>query len=167
MVTDVPTAPEAGVKLSIVGGRLPVNASEINRLFTETYSAGRFWSLLARLLDPNGTALSAELYAARYLNGAPVFLQDRVYGAQFMQDLLEGLDRQDDLVSARLGFQTLFWKESDQRSAQHNPYLWEGILSLLKRYHRADRTVLPNNKSNFNSCANVDTGRIFGNDFIN
>lgn len=124
-----------------VGGTLPANVSEINRLFTETYGAGRFWSVLARLLEPNGTVLSAELYGARYLNGAPIFLQDRVYGVQFMKDLLEELDRQDDLVSARLGFQTLFWKESDQRSAQHNPYLWEGILSLLKRYHRAE--VLP------------------------
>lgn len=121
-----------------VGGRLPANTSDIHQLFGETYGAARFWGPLARRVDPHGLPMPADLYAARYLDGRPVFLQNRLYGAPFMKAVLEGLDEQDDRVSARLGFQTRFWKESDQRSADHNPHIWAVILSQWKQYHQAE-----------------------------
>ncbi|MBF0401092.1 MAG: hypothetical protein HQL90_10030 [Magnetococcales bacterium] len=116
--------------------RLPANASEIQRLFSVSYGAVRFWNPLARLLDSEGEPLPADLRGARYINGTAIFQQDRVYGVRFMRDVLEGLDQQDDVVSARNGFQKLFWKESDQRSPRNNPDLWKVILAVLKRYHR-------------------------------
>ncbi|OGB14940.1 MAG: hypothetical protein A2W72_23715 [Burkholderiales bacterium RIFCSPLOWO2_12_67_14] len=115
---------------------LPATPAALSALWASSYQAGAFWNRLTRLLDPAGEMppVPDTLQAMRYTDGRPVLEDTRLHGAAFMKALLEALAQAGDRVSRHNGWQPFDWRESDQKSHQHDAELWAVVIEVVKRF---------------------------------
>jgi hypothetical protein len=114
---------------------LPATPAALSALWASSYQAGAFWNRLTRLLDPAGQMpVPDTLQAMRYADGRPVLEGTRLHGAAFMKALLEALAQAGDRVSRHNGWQPFDWRESDQKSHQHDADLWAAVIEVVKRF---------------------------------
>ena len=53
-------------------------------------------------------------------------------GADIMRDILLELDKLDDIAFQELGYDS--WSEENQRSDKNNPYVYQGVMDVLRRH---------------------------------
>ncbi len=116
-------------------GTIPKSTRERDSLFATTYEASGFWRALARRADAAGTIrIPPDLLGVRYVAGGNPIIEDtQFYGANWIRFILEEMDAQDDVTSAREGLDPFAWEESRQKSSQNDIVIWEAIKSACRK----------------------------------
>lgn len=92
---------------------LPYSAITREKIFKKTYDANSFWNELIIKVDR------------------------KTQGKRFIKVLLEELDFADNIAARNRGLNERYWKESDQRSADNNIYIWNATLKAIQRVGRS------------------------------
>ncbi|MHC4392829.1 MAG: hypothetical protein ACYS22_16160, partial [Planctomycetota bacterium] len=80
----------------------------------------------------------------RYLGDEkPVIEDDIQYGAAFMRDILEALDKADDKEAAARGLGVYDWKEAEQTHDENNLAIWEAVLDVVDVWAAAQEAEEP------------------------
>lgn len=103
---------------------LPADRGEIDRLLARTYSASRFWNRLMALCDP-GCVTSWD---GMYFRGAAPMC-----GGGFVKAVLEEFQSLDPLAAMARGRTPDNWPESEQWSADNNPWMLRGVRQAMDR----------------------------------
>ncbi|MFK5921991.1 MAG: hypothetical protein QM496_07415 [Verrucomicrobiota bacterium] len=114
---------------------LPLTKSEQEKLFAMKYDAEGFWSGLAQAAFPQKPInVPAELLRRTYVGSKdPVIRDTKFHGALLILPLLQALDKTDDRVTAKLKLKPFGWSETQQRSADNNPYIWSAIVDIVAK----------------------------------
>lgn len=118
-------------------GPWPQSPNHQIELFRKTYDSDFvLWYPIARQDDKRGllpvAKLSKELKTLKYSNGQPVLRDNELVGADIMRDVLLELDKLDDVAFKELGYES--WSEDNQRSEKNSPYVYQGIMDVLRRH---------------------------------
>jgi hypothetical protein len=114
----------------------PLPKDKAAAFFEMKYDASEnFWNPLCAKLDPAGTIPSSpalqRVQAMRYTDGTPVLKDLRLTGWKFIRDVLEGLDKADDVAFRELGYDR--WSEDNQRSPKNNAFILGVVEDAIKR----------------------------------
>jgi len=125
-------------------GYLPKSKQELQELFGAKYDASKFWYTLTAMSDNQGRLpIPHDLRKAKYIRSSkPVIEDDVLYGSLFMKQLLEALDRADDIASRDNKLEPFGWKESRQRAADNNPCIWSATVEAATKYLRRSPQLL-------------------------
>jgi hypothetical protein len=118
-------------------GPWPQTSNDRAALFQKTYDSDFvLWYPIVKLDDKRGllpvAKLSHELRTLKYSNGQPVLRDHELVGADIMRDILLELDKLDDIAFQELGYDS--WSEENQRSDKNNPYVYQGVMDVLRRH---------------------------------
>lgn len=116
-------------------GPWPLAEKERTELFETTYDAsGRFWNALAIEDDPEGaipeSAVSSELKELTYVNGEKVLKDLRLNGWRLMREVLNGLNKADDIAFRELGYDR--WSEANQTSPKNSPFILKTVMEIVE-----------------------------------
>ena len=135
---------EHGLGLDAVGetkysprGPWPQRAQHLSLLFEMSYDAEFvLWNPIASRADRKGELpigrIPETLRSLRYSDGAPVLRDHRLKAAPLMRDVLIELGKLDDVAFQELGYSE--WSEANQLSQQNNPYIYQAIMTALRRH---------------------------------
>lgn len=101
---------------------LPQTMEEMQKnVFEQTYPYN-FWSRLAVLMDPAEDTfdLPADLRTARYVDGTPIFKDEKIRGFSFLSTIFQYLDAEDAFVSQLYGWPEYNWGSGNQNNAMHD-----------------------------------------------
>lgn len=108
-------------------------------LFEQTYGAEyTLWNPIAVATDSTGILPRSkelrEIASMRYSDGQPILRDMNLNGIKVMRDILEELDRMDDIAFKKLGYQS--WTEENQRSDSNSRFAYEAVMNALRRHNR-------------------------------
>jgi hypothetical protein len=115
----------------------PLPEDKAAAVYAMKYDASEnFWNPLCAKLDTDGTLPSSpalqRLEAMRYTDNTPVLKDLRLTGWKFIREVLEGLDKSDDLAFRELGYDR--WSEDNQRSPKNNAFIMGVVEEILKKH---------------------------------
>ncbi|WP_395740475.1 hypothetical protein [Prosthecobacter sp.] len=98
-------------------------------------AADQFWNPLAAKADDEGVIPEvpalARVKEMRYTDGTPVLKDLKLTGWEFIREVLQALDRADDVAFRELGYER--WSEENQRSPKNNAYIMKSIEDVLAK----------------------------------
>jgi hypothetical protein len=113
----------------------PLTRDKAAAVFEMKYDASEnFWNPLCAKLDTDGAIRSSpalqRLEAMHYTDGSPVLKDLRLTGWKFIREVLEGLDKADDVGFRELGYDR--WSEENQRSPKNNAFILGVVEEVMK-----------------------------------
>lgn len=114
----------------------PLPDEQNEAVFAMAYEAAdQFWNPLAAKADDQGvipeSAALARVREMRYTNGTPVLKDLKLTGWKFVREMLQALDRADDVAFRELGYAR--WSEENQRSPKNNAYILRCVQEVLAK----------------------------------
>jgi hypothetical protein len=113
----------------------PLPQEKAATLSAMAYDASEhFWNPLCAKVDAKGTLPDSpalqSVQAMRYVDGTPVLKDLRLTGWEFVRDVLQGLDKVDEVAFRELGYDR--WSEDNQRSPKNDAYILRVVEEVLK-----------------------------------
>lgn len=113
---------------------LPQTKRELREVMKLKYDASVMWTRLFELVDQQEVfILPKEAKSINYLNGLSVITDNNAYGTTFIKGLFEALEEQSKQAANDRGWETYNWKESDQKSADNNTYVWKAVQNAVNK----------------------------------
>lgn len=117
-----------------VSTSLPQTRNELKQVMASSYAASAMWTRLFQLVDEQERfTVPSAVESIHYLNGTPVVKDNKAYGTTFIKGLFEALEEQSKQAANDRGWETYNWKESDQKSADNNTYVWKAVQNAVNK----------------------------------
>lgn len=115
---------------------LPKTQQEIRTsLFAASYNAGRIWTRLASLSDPQErTSLTGWVTQAKYTDGSLVLPRDTVRGAGYLKSVFQGFNDLSGTISEEKGWPRYNWREADQKSSEFDTRMLKVVVSAMPTF---------------------------------
>jgi hypothetical protein len=114
----------------------PLKEEQAVAVFGMAYEAAdQLWNPLAAKADEKGvipeSPALARVQGMRYTDGTPVLKDMKLTGWKFIREVLQALDRADDVAFRELGHER--WSEENQRSPKNDIYILKCVQEVLAR----------------------------------
>lgn len=110
----------------------PIEYSEFEAVFKQSYKADSMWYGLIRYCDSDFSDLQSipkHMDGLTYTTGEAVLMDKTVPGKIFIKRILESYSQRDALVSEQEALPEHNWPEKFQRDPQHDSLMWDVLAS--------------------------------------
>lgn len=111
------------------------------KLFSQSYqSANSFWNNIAKFdkqIYAGNKKVLNTLRSLRYKQGSPVLKKETLLGISMMRLILFELSKLDEVAFREQGLTR--WSETNQRSVNNNPYIFQAVVNVLDSFEDKQR----------------------------
>lgn len=104
---------------------------ECHDVFSESYSASRFWRRRSESLSLEAIDIPNDLLSLRYVDGTPVFKEPRINSGRFASLVLKSLQRASARAAETENLPLYRWPEKIQRSSRFDHKMCAAIESAV------------------------------------
>lgn len=117
-----------------ISSSLPQSRDELVETMDMSYAASAMWTRLFQLVDDRKVFdMPTTVRNAYYIDGDSVIDDNKAYGISFIKVLFEALEEQSKQAANDRGWDVYNWKESDQKSADNNTYVWKAVQNAVNK----------------------------------
>lgn len=117
-----------------ISSSLPQSRDELVETMDMSYAASAMWTRLFQLVDDRKVFdMPTTVRNAYYIDGDSVIDDNKAYGISFIKVLFEALEEQSKQAANDRGWDVYNWKESDQKSADNNVYVWRAVQHAVNK----------------------------------